>query len=482
MSEILSHFKIEALHKLHTIDVPIKDNRLVVVGENGTGKSTLANFIYFFLTRQWSRLLKYDFKAIKAVLNSKEIEITHNYIKKQNDFFEEDSPKLTKLEHAYKEFGRIMNRASSEEVSEVISYVCEKYELSRQIFLKYLMQNARDRHLETELEQNSVFGSTIDIKNQEESPDKIIKGFVKSQILFLPTYRRIEQDLKNIFPGLENNTINVQENLTHRTKSTNYTELVKFGMEDVDRTLQEKMATLKDKVRNGLSELTGAYLHDIIQEAYRTVDFLPELSNLDTLTASAIFDRIPTNVLSDQDKTKLREFIDSIKRTAQIDEKDKVIAHYLTKLVDLYKRQQEDEKDVREFVKVCNDYLSSGKELVYDSSNFKITIQQKNDKTSTHEIKLRMLSSGEKQIISLFSHIYLSGNSSYFIIIDEPELSLSVPWQYKFLPSIIATNRCNGLIATTHSPFIYDNELKPYAESLETFWRPVDELPRQTKK
>jgi ABC-type uncharacterized transport system ATPase subunit len=47
MAGILSRFRIEALHQTRTIDVKIADNKLVLVGENGTGKSTVANFIYF---------------------------------------------------------------------------------------------------------------------------------------------------------------------------------------------------------------------------------------------------------------------------------------------------------------------------------------------------------------------------------------------------------------------------------------------------
>jgi predicted ATPase len=56
-----------------------------------------------------------------------------------------------------------------------------------------------------------------------------------------------------------------------------------------------------------------------------------------------------------------------------------------------------------------------------------------------------------------------------FVIIDEPELSLSVPWQRRFLPDILATGQCKGLIAVTHSPFIFDNELETYVKSIMEF-------------
>jgi ABC-type transport system involved in cytochrome c biogenesis ATPase subunit len=83
-----------------------------------------------------------------------------------------------------------------------------------------------------------------------------------------------------------------------------------------------------------------------------------------------------------------------------------------------------------------------------------------------YEIGLSDLSSGEKQIVSLFSHLYLSGRDRYFVLIDEPELSLSVPWQKRFLVDIKKGTFCAGLVATTHSPFIYDNELRPFAHAI----------------
>lgn len=49
MTGSLDRFIIKNLHKSRTIDIKIKENKLILVGENGTGKSTVANFIYFFL-------------------------------------------------------------------------------------------------------------------------------------------------------------------------------------------------------------------------------------------------------------------------------------------------------------------------------------------------------------------------------------------------------------------------------------------------
>nr|WP_255356453.1 AAA family ATPase [Cylindrospermopsis sp. CR12] len=81
----------------------------------------------------------------------------------------------------------------------------------------------------------------------------------------------------------------------------------------------------------------------------------------------------------------------------------------------------------------------------------------------------RNLSSGEKQIISLFSKIYLEPHEDFIVLFDEPELSLSIEWQRRLLPDILKSNRCKLLLAVTHSPFIFDNELDLNANDLEIF-------------
>ena len=53
---LLSRFQIQGLYNRRNIDVIIEENKLVLVGENGTGKSTVANIITFFLTCQWMKL------------------------------------------------------------------------------------------------------------------------------------------------------------------------------------------------------------------------------------------------------------------------------------------------------------------------------------------------------------------------------------------------------------------------------------------
>lgn len=107
------------------------------------------------------------------------------------------------------------------------------------------------------------------------------------------------------------------------------------------------------------------------------------------------------------------------------------------------------------FVDVTNRYLVN-KKFVYDENDVDIKI---NNINTGNSVELENLSSGEKQLISLFSMLYLDKADNYIVIFDEPELSLSIEWQESLLPDMINSGKCSFLIAATHSPFIFDNEL-----------------------
>jgi hypothetical protein len=71
-------------------------------------------------------------------------------------------------------------------------------------------------------------------------------------------------------------------------------------------------------------------------------------------------------------------------------------------------------------------------------------------------IKLEALSSGEQHELVMHYDLLFRVKPNTLVLIDEPELSLHVAWQKRFLPDllkIVATAQFDALIAT-HSPFI----------------------------
>lgn len=473
MANTLSRFRIEALHNRYTIDVPINDNRLVLIGENGTGKSTVANFIYFFLTAQWRRMLDYEFKAVFATIDAIDIELTREELLKSRELFKSESADLYLKPFPLSIKRRLLDLLEVYPTEELLnnpanlSYYSSQFNMSPSLLMDLLNHLSDISPLLSEPLQKAV---------------QRLKLSITDKVLYLPTYRRIEQDLTSIFPSLaQASEFRIpMDRWAHRPSSPGYIELVQFGMQDVEDIIGQKMKKLDISWRSDLSRLTGAYLSDVIQGRYKSTE-PAEIGMLDEATLDAIFNRVDQSVLPEPDQKRLREMVATIKADKHVRDDDRVVAHYLTRLIELHRSQQEKEKNVQQFVDVCNQYLS-GKEFVYDNMDFKISLRQLNrayfgkKENQVENLKMSMLSSGEKQIVSLFSQIYLSDSSSYFVIIDEPELSLSLTWQKRFLPDILNSDHCGGLIAVTHSPFICDNELDSYMHPLEQFMEPVHDI------
>jgi ABC-type cobalamin/Fe3+-siderophores transport system ATPase subunit len=54
----ITEFAIRGLYGYRDITIPIRDNKIVLVGVNGLGKTTIINLLYFFLSRQWYQLFE----------------------------------------------------------------------------------------------------------------------------------------------------------------------------------------------------------------------------------------------------------------------------------------------------------------------------------------------------------------------------------------------------------------------------------------
>lgn len=462
VNAVISRFRVKNLHGLRTIDVPIVDNKLIVVGENGTSKSTLANLLFYVLTKQWARLRRYRFSDIEIHINDHGFQITP-------ELLEADREQVQRISGVHRHYPQFLR--------DLISQAENEDDLERLIDDPFVFRSVVEHGFSMGVVRDLVRSAILEFRNtpsQLQLISRQISELFTSQVLYLPTYRRIEQDLESIFPGAEfsNEIKKVRERIARRGR-TKYTELVAFGMEDVERAIRERLGQIKDSVRRELSNLTGTYLRDVLRGVHNKVD-LQNLSALDNDTLNSIFARMDETTLPLADQKRLREKVADMAQRTTIQADDKVIAHFLSKLLILYRDQQANEMDVRKFVNVCNGYLT-GKKLVYDDVKYELAVVLTEEHgsgdlfpVSVEPLGLKWLSSGEKQIISLFSHIYLT-RETFFVIIDEPELSLSVPWQRKFLPDILNTGQCVGLIAVTHSPFVFDNDLEPYIRSIMQF-------------
>jgi len=119
--------------------------------------------------------------------------------------------------------------------------------------------------------------------------------------------------------------------------------------------------------------------------------------------------------------------------------------------------------NLRTFLDLVNSYYSeTGKQLIIDPLGRALLRRPKGG-----TVGLDALSSGEKQILIIFANSILrSGNQKVFII-DEPELSLHLNWQERFVDDIRSLETGAQFIFATHSPEIiagYEDKCKEVSQ------------------
>ena len=120
---------------------------------------------------------------------------------------------------------------------------------------------------------------------------------------------------------------------------------------------------------------------------------------------------------------------------------------------------------VEAFKDTVNSFLcDTDKQIVYDTSGeLFVKVGEK------LEIRPDSLSSGEIQLLILFTYLYFGfeQGKEFVVMIDEPELSLHLEWQHKYVESVLKANPDAQFIFATHAPEIgqgYDDyciELSP---------------------
>lgn len=107
------------------------------------------------------------------------------------------------------------------------------------------------------------------------------------------------------------------------------------------------------------------------------------------------------------------------------------------------------------FTEIINSRLKFNKVRVSRENG--IEVYQKKDKDEG--LKLNQLSSGEKQEIVLFYDLIFNIEKGVHLLIDEPEISLHIEWQLKFMDDLMKIAKKKNLRVTvaTHSPQIINN-------------------------
>ena len=104
------------------------------------------------------------------------------------------------------------------------------------------------------------------------------------------------------------------------------------------------------------------------------------------------------------------------------------------------------------FISLVNEcFAETGKTLSNDSTKLVFL------KDNAIGIYPKELSSGEKQLLIILLTVLLERGEEYILMLDEPEISMHISWQYKLIDMILQLNPNVQIVLTTHSPMIFSD-------------------------
>lgn len=438
MNQILKKFVIKGLYGERDVHIEFRENFLILVAENGYGKTTVLNALFATLSGDAKRLRKIDFSSIELTF----ADGLHFKLEKSDlKYTMEALKKLSPLT------GHILNTVGEKSLNELLEIAFTTSRALKDVkevkeFAN--LANVPHSYFLNMLEEFKTSGFS-------EKATRILKKIRTSfpyNLVYLPTYRRVEQDFKDL--SLESQMEKLEDHA------------INFGMRDVDLRFKEITKEITSSSVEWFSKVNGEMLTQLVHGFH--VDEATRNSVRDEEAIKIVLDRIGSNIREDAK----REILRLVETGAIFEGHDhEPLLYFVANLLKVYEQQKNNDKAIQDFSEVCNRYLVD-KMIKYDES--KVTIEIVRRKNGI-PVDIEHLSSGEKQIISLFARLYLKKETELAIFFDEPELSLSIEWQKTILPDIINSGKCAFLFVTTHSPFIFENELIGYTADLRTFIR-----------
>ena len=448
----LEFIEIKGLFGRYSVKINFDKEVNIYIGENGLGKTTILNCVYYILKKRFDKLAEIDFEKISVKFKNEEMilisvddVIRYNYHMSGRRVYDDETINVLINDVFYGYNSDVFSAYNSME--DRIEIATRKLFRMTHMPLTFCRQAVMAYLKDGRVRPTGEKGDYKKIENLCNIVDKKIN----QRIIYLTTYRRIENDFTNLI-----------------RKEDDYLEndiLIRFGMSDIENSINKILNMIRENSRESFNKMTSVLIKQYTYPNQMEKSFSSHNKiNMDML--KIILDRLG-NQITDQDK----KIILSLLENGEIYENSySYLLNLVNNLIENFKKQKIYDDKINTFVNTCNKYFN-GKKFYYDQSELKIyveleTLPGKYERVELSKL-LSKLSSGEKQIVSLFSKLYLENEKDSILIIDEPELSISMNWQRMLLPDIIRSENCKLLLTVTHSPYIFDNEFDSDAKDMK---------------
>lgn len=249
----IQEFEILNLFGYKDVCITFNYSTLIVIGENGFGKTSILNALNFVITHSYKRLLEIKFSALRLVIDNKEFFYERNLIEQYASYID----KRDSEEHSIIEF--IKRNTENKTFLMAVDLINDGKRkeffnlVNNDDFLKTIPGNILYQELFTWNEQTKVF-------NNFRLMENLIDSYGYS-VLFYPTYRRVEVDYQSLFPQEERRRlIHFEEDRKAEHADMN----IRFGMKDVARRIESITDVIRKSSLEGFTNVSGDVIHQML--------------------------------------------------------------------------------------------------------------------------------------------------------------------------------------------------------------------------
>jgi predicted ATP-dependent endonuclease of OLD family len=436
----IKRLKIEKLHGYIDKDIKFNSDLTLLVGINGAGKTSILNVINWIVRPSLPHLCITEFKIITLwfSLKNKDYEIVCKHNKSTFHY---------------------TVKTKGEDYSPLIVR---------------LGKHPKDIQNDESLRSNLLEGyKGLGPDAKEKNTWELISSFPAPTIIGLD---------RNIYTEESEDAVYFDEDQRTRARrkkpgnSKSPVERVKEIINVEYRKRKNRVLNLTNSLKNHLmiSAFDGSITLESLSAGIRYKLNLAQIEKAES-RVNEYFKNIEQNILTPKESQTITNYFSQLKvitkkyQSNPNDESVKLLyglnANQFVKIRNLLKEFEKFESlsvkamdEIQTYLDTLNHFFKdSAKKILFKEDTSEITFNNldKNGSAVTKYKDIKFLSSGEQQILILFTYIAFNSTDGKVFIIDEPELSLHIKWQEDFLEKLERiTPDSTQLLLATHSPIL----------------------------
>lgn len=445
----LISFYVENMRGYITKKINFRDSVTFLIGINGSGKTTVLKLLNGLLKPSLKELVEIEFSYLKLELEDDQSKNTSLYCRKENDavsigynngveekVYSFDVSRYLLLSKSKESFS-----LEDEELERMyMDFSATKvYNVIRRISMPVILGLNRTHSPKRPIIRNRT--TTFPVTYESDKSDDMAKALMKVQLLvydfILESARRqskLSEEFKDkvydeMLSPLEKDSIKSNWGKDYKKIQEAKDVLSKLSNDESQTKITKKISEFIDVFENNINEYVNSV--NITQNG------LP----------NALQDKAMHLLMLSFQLNKIKKIAEYAKENSD-------------KISDL-------RSPITRFVNSVNMFLREGEKSISVAGNGDILVMNKRRKSQRMHVE--ELSSGEKQIITLMAYLAfkVDGRRQRIYIVDEPEVSLHITWQERFVDALLEACPDGQFILATHSPsIIAKKERRPMCEDL----------------